>query len=94
MAFHTHTHTHTHTHKPQTNHTHTCTHTLHTRTHAHTHIHTHTHTHTLCVHKSKVHVDVVDDDVVHFYSALSILSNAHGAWPMFWPVLRRCHILR
>jgi hypothetical protein len=24
----------------------------------------------------------------------SILSNAHGAWPMFWPVLRRCHILR
>jgi ABC-type Fe3+/spermidine/putrescine transport system ATPase subunit len=25
---------------------------------------------------------------------ISILSNAHGAWPMFWPVLRRCHILR
>jgi hypothetical protein len=25
---------------------------------------------------------------------ISILSNARGAWPMFWPVLRRCHILR
>jgi hypothetical protein len=25
---------------------------------------------------------------------ISILSNAHDAWSMFWPVLRRCHILR
>jgi hypothetical protein len=29
-----------------------------------------------------------------FIAHMSILSNAHGAWPMFWPVLRRCHILR
>jgi hypothetical protein len=25
---------------------------------------------------------------------ISILSNAQGAWPMFWLVLIRCHILR
>jgi hypothetical protein len=31
----------------------------------------------------------------HFFIAhISILSKAHGAWPLFWPVLRRCHILR
>jgi hypothetical protein len=29
-----------------------------------------------------------------FIANISILSNAHGAWPMFWPVLRRCRILR
>jgi hypothetical protein len=29
-----------------------------------------------------------------FIAHISVLSNAHGAWPMFWPVLRRCHILR
>jgi hypothetical protein len=30
----------------------------------------------------------------HFSIAhISIPSKAHGAWPMFWPVLRRCHIL-
>jgi hypothetical protein len=28
-------------------------------------------------------------------SHISILSNAHGTWPMFWPaVLRSCHIMR
>jgi hypothetical protein len=30
----------------------------------------------------------------HLYSAHIHSSNAHGAWPMFWPVLRRRHILR
>jgi hypothetical protein len=25
---------------------------------------------------------------------ISILSNAHGAWLMFWPVFRKCHTLR
>jgi hypothetical protein len=29
-----------------------------------------------------------------FKAHKSILSNAHDAWPMSWPVLRRCHILR
>jgi hypothetical protein len=29
-----------------------------------------------------------------FIAHISVLSNAHGALPMFWPVLRRCHILR
>jgi hypothetical protein len=28
-----------------------------------------------------------------FIAHTSILSNAHGAWPMFWPVVRY-HILR
>jgi hypothetical protein len=29
-----------------------------------------------------------------YIAHISILSNTHGTWPMFWPVLRRCHILR
>jgi hypothetical protein len=29
-----------------------------------------------------------------FIAHISILSNAHGTWSMFWSVLRRCHILR
>jgi hypothetical protein len=41
------------------------------------------------------HLKTLIDWFKIFYSAhISILWNAHGAWLMFWPVLRRCHILR
>jgi hypothetical protein len=28
------------------------------------------------------------------WAAISILLKAHGAWPMYWSVFRKCHILR
>jgi hypothetical protein len=40
-------------------------------------------------------IDWLIDWLNTFIAHISILSNAQdGAWPMFWPVLRRCHILR
>jgi hypothetical protein len=35
-------------------------------------------------------IDWLNTFIVH----IPILSNAHGAWLMFWPVLWRCHIQR
>jgi hypothetical protein len=35
-------------------------------------------------------IDWFNTSIAH----IIILSNAHGAWLMFWPVVRRCHILR
>jgi hypothetical protein len=39
-------------------------------------------------------IDWLTDWLNTSISHKSIISNAHGAWLMFWPVLRRCHILR